>query len=363
MFKQTLLGHKLQRLLVPRYDCAVHTFRPLSLWTFDSFIRLRASNTRAYSTTNNNHKCLLKTSYPPTLNLKIFPSSILTMAQSPYIVEPTGPHTHSLIILHGLGSNGKKFGRKLLETGICSDGKSLPELLPGARFIFPTSKKRRSSAFRRSKLTQWFNIASLEDPSYRNHTQAQGLEESSLEIFDLLDQERQKVPDKNIILGGISQGCAMGLVCLLAMDFPIGGYFGMSSWLPFATEIQDFVTETEDAEFSDEDENPFDTSDDDEIRDLRTPSAKVHDYMRDLISLETHFLAEMGSLSTPVFMGHGDADWKIKPALGEEACRTLRSVGFDVEWKLYEGLGHWYRVPDEIDDIVNFIRCKVGWSL
>ncbi|KAJ4118893.1 hypothetical protein NW768_010632 [Fusarium equiseti] len=283
------------------------------------------------------------------------------MAQSPYIVEPTGPHTHSLIILHGLGSNGKKFGRELLETGICSDGKSLPELLPGARFIFPTSKKRRSSAFRGSKLTQWFNIASLDDPSYRNHTQTQGLEESSREIFDLIDKEREKVADKNIILGGISQGCAMGLVCLLAMDFPIGGYFGMSSWLPFATEVQEFLTEPDHAEVSDEDNNPFDTSD--EIVDSRTPSAKVHDYMRELTSLETDRLAEMGSLSTPVFMGHGDADGKIKPALGEEAGRILRSVGFDVEWKVYEGLGHWYRVPDEIDDIVNFIRGKVGWSL
>ena len=284
------------------------------------------------------------------------------MSQTPYIVEPTGPHTHSLIILHGLGSNGKKFGRELLETGICSDGKSLPELLPGARFIFPTSKRRRSSAFRRSRLTQWFNIASLEDPSYRNHTQTQGLEESSREIFDLLDEERKKVPDKNIILGGISQGCAMGLVCLLAMEFPIGGFFGMSSWLPFATEIKDFLIDLDEYDFSDEDDDPFDTSDN-EIVDLRTPSAKVHDYVRDLISLDTNCLAEMGSLSTPVFMGHGDADEKIKPTLGEDACSTLRSVGFEVEWKSYEGLGHWFKIPDEIDDIVNFIRGKVGWSL
>ncbi|KAI1061082.1 hypothetical protein LB507_009992 [Fusarium sp. FIESC RH6] len=284
------------------------------------------------------------------------------MSQTPYIVEPTGPHTHSLIILHGLGSNGKKFGRELLETGICSDGKSLPELLPGARFIFPTSKKRRSSAFRRSRLTQWFNIASLEDPSYRNHTQTPGLEESSREIFDLLEEERKKVPDKNIILGGISQGCAMGLVCLLAMKFPIGGFFGMSSWLPFATEIKDFLIDLDEYDFSDEDDDPFDTSDN-EIVYLRTPSAKVHDYMRDLISLDTDCLAEMGSLSTPVFMGHGGADEKIKLALGEEAYRTLRSVGFDVDWKIYEGLGHWYKIPDEIDDIVNFIRGKVGWSL
>jgi predicted esterase len=283
------------------------------------------------------------------------------MSTNPYIVEVTGPHTHSLILLHGLGSNGKEFGRELIESGISSGGKSLPELLPGARFIFPTSKRRRSSAFRRAKLTQWFNIASLDDPSYRNHTQLQGLEESSREIFHLINQERKKVPDEKIILGGISQGCAMGFICLLAMDFPLGGFIGMSSWLPFAAEIEGLTNGSDEVDFSDVDDNPFAVSDDES--DSGNASAKVHNYAKDLLSLEADDLSDLPSSSTPVFLGHGEADEKIKPELGEGACRILRSIGYDVNWKGYAGLGHWYKIPDEIDDVLDFIREKVGWSL
>ncbi|KAJ5358639.1 uncharacterized protein N7496_011052 [Penicillium cataractarum] len=34
-------------------------------------------------------------------------------------------------------------------------------------------------------------------------------------------------------------------------------------------------------------------------------------------------------------------------------------MGLDVTWKAYEGLGHWYRVEDEIQDILDFLRDRV----
>ncbi|KAJ4245550.1 hypothetical protein NW762_014059 [Fusarium torreyae] len=280
-----------------------------------------------------------------------------------YIVEPSGPHTHSLILLHGLGSNGEKFGRELVETGICSDGKSLTDLLPGARLIFPTSKKRRSSAFRRAMLTQWFDVALLEDPSYRNQTQYQGLEESSREIFHLISEERGKISDKNILIGGISQGCAMSIVCLLALGFPIGGFVGMSGWLPFASEIQKLAADDDESlQFSD-DSDPFAFSSNGE-NDSDDGSTQVYRYARGLLSLQSPELPTASdALTTPVFLGHGEEDEKIKLSLGEEACRVLRSVVFQVEWASYQGRGHWYKVPDEIDDIVRFFTQKAGWSL
>jgi predicted esterase len=280
---------------------------------------------------------------------------------TPFIIEPSKPHTHSVILLHGLGSNGVKFGRELIETGICSDGKSLPGLLPGARFIFPTSKRRRSSAFKRAMLAQWFDIASLEDPSYRSHTQYEGLEQSSREIFQLIDEERAKVSEKNIILGGISQGCAMSLMCLLALDFPIGGFIGMSGWLPFARDIGKVAEENTEEHASDDEDDPFEIFDDDS--NPRDASAKVHDFVKELLALVNPERSKaLGALSTPISLGHGEADEKIVPALGEQACRVLRSTGFEVEWKSYEGQGHWYKIPDQIDDIAKFIRERVGWS-
>ncbi|KAF4984138.1 hypothetical protein FZEAL_605 [Fusarium zealandicum] len=288
------------------------------------------------------------------------------VASTPFVVEPISNHTHSLILLHGLGSNGFKFGAELLDSGKTSDGKTLTELFPGARFIFPTAKRRRSSAFRRAMLTQWFDIASLEDPSHRSHTQLQGLEQSSREILALIEHEVENVPRENIIIGGISQGCAMAFSCLLALGSPIGGFIGMSGWLPFATEIDELLNIGDELNGSDEDlfsdnENSFESSEDDE----RSVDAivKVHQHARELLALQTtEDQASKDLFSTPIFLGHGEADPKVNPALGEEACRILRSVGFEVSWKCYEGLGHWYKIPDEIDDIVEFIEKKTQWA-
>lgn len=60
--------------------------------------------------------------------------------QGTCIVEPTSVHSHSIILLHGLSSTGEKFGKEFLSTGLTSSGKTLPELLPGDRWIFPTAQ-------------------------------------------------------------------------------------------------------------------------------------------------------------------------------------------------------------------------------
>ncbi|KAI0542877.1 phospholipase/carboxylesterase [Xylaria digitata] len=285
--------------------------------------------------------------------------------QATYIVESTSKHSHTIIFLHGLSSNGEKFGREFLETGKTSAGKTLLDLLPGARFIFPTAKRRRSSAFGRRKLTQWFDIARLQDPSYRKQTQLQGLAESAVEIRELLRREMKVagVPPANIILGGISQGCAMSLSVLLSFEHPLGGYFGMCGYLPFQQDIENAINASDDG--IDED-NPFATSDD-EGNQPRDPVLTASNFERDLLCVDTprdvSTDRNQTAFSTPVFLGHGDADEKKPYELGEAAARTMRAAGYSVEWKLYPGLGHWYRIPDEIDDIVEFIRNEVGWEM
>lgn len=41
----------------------------------------------------------------------------------------------------------------------------------------------------------------------------------------------------------------------------------------------------------------------------------------------------------------------------------MKSIGFPVEWRSYSEQGHWYKIPEEIDDIVAFIQAKVKWTL
>lgn len=142
----------------------------------------------------------------------------------------------------------------------------------------------------------------------------------------------------------------MSLMCLLALDFPIGGFIGMSAWLPFAGDIRQ-VAEENTAQHISGDEG------------LRDADAKFHDYVEELLAFAGPERSKaLGALSTPVALGHGEADEKVVPALGEQACRALRSTGFEVEWKSYEEQGHWYKIPDQIDDIVKFIKERVGWS-
>jgi predicted esterase len=282
-----------------------------------------------------------------------------------FVTEPTLNHTHSFILLHGLGSNGGTFGRQLLETGICSDGRRLTEIFPGARFIFPTAKRRRSSAFSRAKLTQWFDIASLEDPWRRPDTQLKGLAESSKEILGLIDKEAQEIPHRNIIIGGLSHGCAMALSCMLALDFRLGGFIGMSGWLPFQPDIEELLAS---GNGSSDDVISFNIDDDP----FAAQNRGQHEILLDIMNFSRDMLCfdmlnnparEVTSIATPVFHGHGDSDEKVKPSLGATASTTLSLIGYEVTWKTYQARGHWYKIPDEIDDIVQFIRDRVGWEL
>ena len=115
----------------------------------------------------------------------------------------------------------------MIQTGVTSRGEKLTYVLPGARFIFPTTKRRRATALNREKLTQWFDVESLEDRSYCSYTQLHGLKESHREILEIINPEAEKVPSrKNNVLGDISRGCAMGLISLLSLELPIGSFIG-----------------------------------------------------------------------------------------------------------------------------------------
>lgn len=284
----------------------------------------------------------------------------LVLSPPPFVVEPTSAHTHSLILLHGLGSNGEKFGREFLETGRTSGGLTLAQFLPSGRFIFPTSRRRRSTAFGRSMLTQWFDIAHLQDPSHRKELQLQGLGESAREILDILRHEHEinNIAAGNILLGGLSQGCAMSLSVLLCLDYRIGGFVGMSGYLPFRQDIDEAIDEVlfdEDDPFS----SGFNT------QDQYGPATRASIFERDLLGLPP--VGDPGCNKTahltPVFLGHGSADDKVPCSLGEDMAGTMERASYKVEWKCYQGQGHWYKIPDEIDDIMGFLRSVVGWKM
>ncbi|TWU70986.1 hypothetical protein ED733_000413 [Metarhizium rileyi] len=152
----------------------------------------------------------------------------------------------------------------------------------------------------------------------------------------------------------------MAAICLLYLQFPVGGFVGMSGWLPYRNDIHKALDNvSEDNIF--EDENPFDTSSCAKMED-QDPIFKAVDFVRDLLGGDNQSPSQ-SALATPVFLGHGSADEKISIELAENARDTLRKAGFKVSWVAYQGHGHWYKVPEEVNDIVAFMRKDMKWTV
>ncbi|KAJ5169562.1 Phospholipase/carboxylesterase/thioesterase [Penicillium coprophilum] len=342
---------------------------------------------------------------------------------NPLVFPPLGDeHTHTFILLHGKGSNAKRFGHVLLAAT------NLQALLPTVKFVFPTASKRRATRFKKMAINQWFDNYSIEDPGERIDLQVEGLCETAEFIRGLIGEEVRILgadSHQKIILWGLSQGCAAGIFTLLggwldAREISmIGAFVGMSGWLPFEQQLHEILQcgeipastrdsqenrfndildlnsegeevarkhfegdEGSDADadafsepdfdddqferssFSHDDFNPF-SDDEDEA------SLLVHaiGHIRDILDLpmisseEPQPKSSFHHLQVPVFIGHGSEDLKVRVELGRRMSHVLSAgFGMDVTWKAYEKLGHWYR-EDEIEDILRFLQEKAGLSV
>jgi predicted esterase len=322
----------------------------------------------------------------------------------PLVIPPSIAHTHSVILLHGRGSNATRFGLEFLGSKT-SSGKSLQELFPFVKFIFPTAKKRRSTVLKRVMIHQWFDNYSLDDPTERQELQYEGLKETTEFIHKLVREEGASLVGGvgNVIIGGLSQGSAMALIVSLsftgssghseqlaatsgttpggkAPGQSLGGFIGMSGWLPFAEDIALAAVPTlqnDDEEYND----PFiravagSSEDTAEILDadesIPARQLRAANFVRDLVDLgplqqalegqeKANHMSKAQLYNTPYFLGHGTADEKVSVRLGLQSRDTLLQLGQDVTWKQYDGWGHWYKAPDELDDIACFLREKVG---
>ncbi|KAL1981362.1 hypothetical protein VTN96DRAFT_2753 [Rasamsonia emersonii] len=58
--------------------------------------------------------------------------------------QPTHRHTHTIILLHGRGSDGPEFASELFSCATsAADGQNLPARLPSWRWVFPTARERQ----------------------------------------------------------------------------------------------------------------------------------------------------------------------------------------------------------------------------
>ena len=282
----------------------------------------------------------------------------------PLVIPSKARHTHTFVLLHGRGSKAHEFGIDFIASRT-SSGKMLPQLFPGMKFIFPTAKKRRAAAYNRAVINQWFDhypVEDLEDLSEHQDIQIEGLRESGAFVRQIILEEAKAVTLENVLVGGLSQGCAMALHVLLSFesdvveDGALGGFVGMSGWLPFRDSLEEIIHPTRNHSEADD---PSERGKD-KVHDNQSVGTCVMDFVRDIMDLPPTTTDLPACLQTPVFLGHGELDAKVPAKLGRQAASTLEAMGMDVTWRGYEKLGHWYKVPEELDDIANFLQYKVG---
>jgi len=94
------------------------------------------------------------------------------MENAAHIVAPRGDHTQTIILLHGRDSIASEFAEEFFESQ-ASDDRTLPEIFPTTRWVFPTSKIRNSARFE-APMSQWFDMWSVENHSEKNEIQIDG---------------------------------------------------------------------------------------------------------------------------------------------------------------------------------------------
>ncbi|PNY24676.1 Uncharacterized protein TCAP_05387 [Tolypocladium capitatum] len=148
-----------------------------------------------------------------------------------YVLEPTAQHSHTAVPLHGRESSGEEFAEVLLESKLAGQV-TLAKKLAGWRLGFPSSLSSCGALSLRRRCQP--EARSLTDVTARQDLQMGRIRESVTYFMTVLDEEIDRLGGnaENLILGGISQGGAIGMWTLLCSEDcgrRLGGFVGASS--------------------------------------------------------------------------------------------------------------------------------------
>ncbi|KAI1771566.1 alpha/beta-hydrolase [Hypoxylon cercidicola] len=272
------------------------------------------------------------------------------------VVAPLDPrhHTHTLIFLHGRGDTSANMTEALLRWSRNSRRRSLVDVFPTVRWVFPQAEPRLVQKDGHTVWPQWFDIWNVLDMSDSEELQAPGLRDSVASVRRLVRDEARKVGGLHrVALSGVSQGGATAAHALLhlgavaADDAPperpasprvvvdldepppparLCALLCFSCWLPFPGGSLEETREV----------IGLDGEDGDAVR------AKSDEVVR----------------NTPAFLAHCADDPLVFPEYGRQLRDELRGFGVHVEWREYPDGGHWLNSPQGVDDVVDFLKAQ-----
>ncbi|KAF7870548.1 hypothetical protein EAF04_004292 [Stromatinia cepivora] len=153
-----------------------------------------------------------------------------------YTIAPTASHTHTVIFLHDRGSLAPDCASLFIQARL-SNKLTSALLFPSIKWVFPQSSDRYSESFDRD-ISQWFDIWSTKSPHEMEEIQEGGLNQSFEQILGVIDKEAKLLGSyQHVILGGHGMGCAVGILALLQGIHKLGGFMGISGWLPFCRDL------------------------------------------------------------------------------------------------------------------------------
>ncbi|ROW01995.1 hypothetical protein VMCG_05523 [Cytospora schulzeri] len=203
-------------------------------------------------------------------------------------------------------------------------GRSLPAAFPTFRWVFPQAPPRQCASEPGLVWHQWFDVWNVRDFSDREELQTIGLKDSVPAVCHLLAREAAALGGdwQRVVLAGISMGAATGVHVPFNLDTPqgsgLGGFLGFSCRCPFAG------------------------------RSLQG--------MREVLGLEDVPPHHYVLLDTPVLLEHCADDPLVLVQHGRGLRQILRGFGAQVEWREYPDGGHWFNLPDGMDDVVDFLK-------
>ncbi|KAI1460437.1 alpha/beta-hydrolase [Annulohypoxylon moriforme] len=238
-------------------------------------------------------------------------------------IEPSQPHTHTVVFLHGRGDNARNFAASLTQSRD-SHGRTLFEALPSFRWVFPQAPMRKCATLP-DTWPQWFDVWDVTDFALNEDLQAAGLKEVVPAIRRILTDEAGRLGGRwdHLVLAGISMGGATSTHVLFNLDVPLaaggrlGAFIGFSSRCPFAG------------------------------RSLAG--------MRGALGLEGVPDNDLVIKNTPMLLEHCVDDPLVLVQYGRGLREILSGYGAQVEWKEYPNGGHWFHSPTGMDDVVGFL--------